>query len=171
MDASLLNRVARELQAAQARFVPPSEAFDRWRPFPTAGPGVAMHLATAPGNFISFLQRSGIPRDLHFVDLGSGLGLACFAAAAYFEHVTGIEIDPAVAAEAEKVRAQFDVVYFFMPFFKNFEQLMGEKLKEARPGTYILYHQFPLRALTNRHFFRPIPIAHNPYSFHLFQRV
>jgi len=43
--------------------------------------------------FRKFLRKSGFPRNLHFVDVGCGLGRACILAAEYgFEKVTGVDL-------------------------------------------------------------------------------
>lgn len=43
--------------------------------------------------FRKFLRKSGFPRNLHFVNVGCGLGRACILAAEYgFEKVTGVDL-------------------------------------------------------------------------------
>ena len=57
-----------------------------------------LHLATSYGPvnawaFRRLLKKLDLPKTLHFVDLGCGLGRACILAAEYgFEKVTGVEL-------------------------------------------------------------------------------
>ena len=47
------------------------------------------------------LRELGLPRQLHFVDLGCGLGRICILAGEYgFEKVTGVELAPELCAQA-----------------------------------------------------------------------
>jgi SAM-dependent methyltransferase len=49
------------------------------------------------------LKDLNLPRQLHFVDLGCGLGRACLLAAEYgFEKVTGVELAPELCAGARE---------------------------------------------------------------------
>jgi SAM-dependent methyltransferase len=49
------------------------------------------------------LKRLALPKALHFVDLGCGLGRACILAAEYgFEKVTGVELAPELCVIARK---------------------------------------------------------------------
>jgi SAM-dependent methyltransferase len=51
--------------------------------------------------FRKFLRRSRFPRNLHFVDVGCGLGRACILAAEYgFDKVTGVELAAEFCAAA-----------------------------------------------------------------------
>jgi SAM-dependent methyltransferase len=53
--------------------------------------------------FRSVLRKLKLHKELHFVDLGSGLGRACILAAEYgFEKVTGVELAPELCAAARK---------------------------------------------------------------------
>lgn len=105
----------------------------------------------------------GLSSDLHFADLGSGLGNACIAAAEVFKRVTGFEVVPEVFNEAVSIRDEFgltnieyrnqdffktswdpfQVIYFFKPFVQEdvFIQLM-ERLIVTKPGTVIISRRF-----------------------------
>lgn len=49
------------------------------------------------------LRRLDLPRNLHFADLGSGLGRICLLAAEYgFAQVTGVELAPELCATARE---------------------------------------------------------------------
>jgi SAM-dependent methyltransferase len=53
--------------------------------------------------FRRFLKESAFPRNLHFVDVGCGLGRACIVAAEYgFEKVTGVDLAAEFCAAARR---------------------------------------------------------------------
>lgn len=53
--------------------------------------------------FRRLLHTLNLPRDLHFVDFGCGLGRACILAAEYgFERVTGVELAPEFCVRARE---------------------------------------------------------------------
>jgi SAM-dependent methyltransferase len=57
--------------------------------------------------FRKFLRESGFPRNLHFVDVGCGLGRACILAAEYgFEKVTGVDLAAEFCAAARQNAAR-----------------------------------------------------------------
>src|ERR1017187_4048698 len=58
-------------------------------------PDATQYAPVSGWGFRKFLRRSGIPKNLRFVDLGCGLGRACLLAAEYgFAKVTGVELAP-----------------------------------------------------------------------------
>ena len=93
------------------------KSFDRWYRVTTSGyislastsfDPSKLRNATSYGAvnawaFRSLLKTLGLPKTLHFVDLGCGLGRACILAAEYgFEKVTGVELAPELCTLARK---------------------------------------------------------------------
>lgn len=140
--------------------------------FPTSGPRGPWYEGTPIPEVLAHLDRLDLPPHLHFVDLGSGLGNVCFAAAAVFDRVTGLEQKPEFLMEAEKIRIKFrlssvrfqnvdfvrrdvpltpfNVIFFYKPFADDFGMHMRIKLLETAPGTYIISRRFMPRLLIDR---------------------
>lgn len=138
--------------------------------FKTSGPRGPWYEGTPIPEVLDHLDELNLPPHLHFVDLGSGLGNACFAAAAVFDRVTGIEQNPEFLREADKIRFKFslsnvrfqnqdfvlvplkpfDVIFFYKPFADDFGMHMRKKLLETAPGTYIISRQIMPRILYDR---------------------
>lgn len=101
------------------------------------------------------LQELNLPKRLHFVDFGCGLGRACIIAAEYgFEKVTGVELAPELCVGARDnitqctppagkmssiailqmdvldycKNAEDDVVFMFRPFSAEFLNTVLEKI-------------------------------------------
>jgi len=106
------------------------------------------------------LRQLNLPRNLHFADLGSGLGRICLLAAEYgFARVTGVELAPELCITARKNVAQArltetqrrvitiremdalvfckdtdaDVFFMFRPFSERFlSQILDQLAARAR---------------------------------------
>ena len=37
---------------------------------------------------------------------------------------------------------KYDAIFMYWPFYEDFSGLMSEKLKETRPGTFIISHRY-----------------------------
>ena len=129
-----------------------------WHAFSTSAPRNARYQATPPCVLLYKLDELTLPREYHLADLGSGLGMACFAASLYFDRVTGFELDPAVLAGAEKVKKEleinnvtfenqnflkadltrYNVLYIFHPLMEGFIMHTSQKMQELKPGTIVL---------------------------------
>ena len=108
-----------------------------------------------------FLREIRLPRELHFVDLGCGLGRACILAAEYgFKRVTGVELAPEFCALARDNLARCrlpasslssvtivqmdvldfceqtdaDVFFMFRPFSEEFLSWVLQKLEARAKG-------------------------------------
>lgn len=183
--------IKQAIRQVERRLAPPDyrESCDQFGEyyFPLPGPQEPRYKGTPIDELIEHLDKLPIPPNRHFVDLGSGLGSACFAAATRFEKVIGIEENPMLLAEAEKIRAafgiahvefrqgdflgiplqDFGVVYFFRPFIKDFLMKIRNKLLETRPGTVIISYQFMGPSYTTRTiltFWHPLPAGGRPAS-------
>lgn len=131
---------------------------------------------TALANYLDELKKEvDLPESFHFADLGSGLGSACFAAAAHFDMVTGFETNQTLREEAENLRQfymissirfrnedftdadlrPFNVVYFFKPYTnKSVFMDIHELLLGTAPGTVIISRSFMPTELHDRFNFR-----------------
>ena len=158
--------IERSVRQAERKFVPPwmlsGEYANKRESFTTNGPRRSVYLATSLRSLLEIFKKVDLPKEGHFADLGSGLGMACFTASFYFRQVTGFEIDPKVNAAAEQIRQKFslnnvrlinadflnadlqpfDVIFMFRPFLDNLLGTMFEKLKETRPGTLVIRHGY-----------------------------
>ncbi len=199
-DFKRLKQIELAVKRAEQKFMPsgfkekigPND----WGFFFPEGPRHPSYHATPPRHLLrhfvdlTHIKKTGLSPDSHFADLGSGLGMVCFTAAMfpYFREVTGIEIDPHLHAEAEKIRQkfgvrnvefrnadfmnadlrEFDVLYFFRPYKDSFVQLMRDKLVETNPGTIVIsYGGFDIKLFRLRAF-RPIyPINWKPSEEHV----
>jgi hypothetical protein len=141
--------------------------------FCTKAPHQAAYGHTHPKLFFQHLLSLKLDPYLPFVDLGSGFGMAVFTASLYFKKAVGFECDPRLHAKAQELRnllklknvelinqnflkadlSPFRVFYFFKPFYEDFDQLMGEKLKEVEPGSIIISHYYFNRTLFPTKFF------------------
>lgn len=138
--------------------------------FPTSGPRNPWYEGTPIPDILNHLDTLDLAPNRHFVDLGSGVGNVCFAAAAVFDRVTGIEQKREFLLEAEHIRVQFnlssvsfhhqdfvrvplrpfDVIYFYKPFADDFGMHMRKKLLETAHGTYIISRMIMPRLLIDR---------------------
>lgn len=138
--------------------------------FPLTGPRNPWYEGTPIPDVLKHLDTLNLAPNRRFVDLGSGLGSACFAAAAVFDRVTGIEQNAKFLKEAENIRRTFnissvrfeqgdfmclpldpfDVVFFYKPFADDFGMHMRKKLLETARGTYIISRQIMPRLLIDR---------------------
>jgi hypothetical protein len=127
----------------------------------TDAPRRGVYLKTNIFHLGEYLYKVSLPRG-SFTDLGSGLGGVCSVANNLgFYPIVGYEDDLDIFFRAINIRekklgkeykgiqfinsdfmkaeiSSFDVIYFFRPFYKNFERLMGEKLRESKPGALII---------------------------------
>jgi len=129
----------------------------------------------ALANYLDELKKEvELPETFHFADLGSGLGSACFAAAAHFDLVTGFETNQTLRQEAENLRQfhmissirfrdedfmaadlrPFNIIYFFKPYVRDVFAALHRRLLDARPGTVIISRSFLPRELHDRFNFR-----------------
>jgi SAM-dependent methyltransferase len=70
---------------------------------PSKLPDATSYGAVNAWAFRWLLKKLNLPKTLHFVDLGSGLGRACILAAEYgFEKVTGVELAPELCVIARE---------------------------------------------------------------------
>ena len=170
-----LPHIQQAIHAAEKRIAPPPKHRAQLGHssdvlFPTSGPRGPWYEGTPIPEVLAHLDRLDLPPHLHFVDLGSGLGNVCFAAAAVFDRVTGLEQNPEFLMEAEKIRFKFrlshvrfqnqdfvrvplkpfDVIFFYKPFADDFGVHMRKKLLETAPGTYIISRQIMPRILYDR---------------------
>jgi hypothetical protein len=142
---------------------------------PLDGPRLPEYKGTPVERTLTHLDKLALPSDYHFVDLGSGLGGPCFAAAAHFDRVTGIENNDALFSETVKIRDRFgisnvvfrkedfmgipltpfNIVFFFKPYCDNFFEEMRVKMLETAPGTYIISRQFKANEIFDPAYFKP----------------
>ncbi|MBU0671495.1 MAG: class I SAM-dependent methyltransferase [Candidatus Margulisbacteria bacterium] len=167
---SRLTQIKRAIQQAESQIRDSSHQPrtwpGSWSSFATQGIRKPSYGATPPELLLRCLididlaEHTILRPDLHFVDLGSGLGMASFTAAQYFSRVTGFEFDPYLSLAAERIRQHFgiqnvsfrledfiaadltgfDVTYFYYPFVERFAEIMGAKLQELTPGTVVISH-------------------------------
>jgi hypothetical protein len=139
--------------------------WDRWVYFPIKNkkcPNMPEYFATPPRVLLRIFSIAQLPEESQFADLGSGLGMACFTASFFFKHVTGFEFDRRLFSSAERIRRKFNlnnvdfkktdfleadlkpynVLFMYWPFKIKFAELMSDKLKETKPGTYIISHKY-----------------------------
>ena len=165
-------RLERAVRQAEMKIIPPwihpEEYPDNRVSFSTHGPRRPVYAATPLRSILEVIGKAGLPKEGHFADLGSGLGMACFVASFYFSQVTGFEFDHEILAEAEKIRQRFNlnnvrflnidflraninpynVIYMFHPFLDNFSELIVNILKETKPGTVIISHVVDLEVFS-----------------------
>jgi predicted RNA methylase len=130
--------------------------------FPTYAPNRAEYGSLSSLMLLGHLEELQLDPKLVFADLGSGLGAACFAAATYFNQVHGLEYDPRLVMEAERLReglgfnnvvfhqgdflkadlSKYGVLYLFHPFSENFVPLMAERMDHIPSGTYVISQVF-----------------------------
>ncbi|MBU0671716.1 MAG: class I SAM-dependent methyltransferase [Candidatus Margulisbacteria bacterium] len=161
-----LLRIEKAVQRAERKVAPKGLArnFSKgdWLCFSTAARRKAEYAATPAKLFLKTIEDLDLQPENHFGDLGSGLGLTCFAAAMHFARVTGFELDQRLLTEAETIRqafeienvafrhedflytdlAPFQVLFLFQPFSQDFPDLMRDKLAGTTPGTVIISHIF-----------------------------
>ena len=178
-----LGKIERAVKQAEKKLMPHGSLCqtDDWRLAPTDGPRAAVYMATPPLELLELFESLRETIDLsayhHFADLGSGLGMASFAAATIFEQVTGFECDERLFLKAEQIRQQFgianvnflkrdftrrpnlkdfDLVYFWKPFRDDFIHQMGKILRKTKPGTLIISRIFTDEHLFDQRRFTPI---------------
>jgi hypothetical protein len=159
-----------ELQIAPLEARKLAVEFDDSPVFPVGGRSEGYYQATRIDELLAHLDKLGLPAERNFVDCGSGLGHACYAAAAVFDQVTGFERDPEIFRLAQGVLqgfgftnislhrwdfidvslAPFNVVYFYKPFASNFGEVMREKLLETETGTVIIAAKYLEKELLDR---------------------
>ena len=162
-----LKPIAKRIRLSEQKIMPPEcresvEIFGK-PIFPLPGTGEAWYGPTPMLALIEYLEGLNLPPDLHFADLGSGLGNACIAARAVFDRVTGLENNRAVFAEAVTIRdefglagieyrledlmaaswEEFNVLYFYKPDAKEdlFLKLM-RRFRGTAPGTVIISRRY-----------------------------
>ena len=178
-----LGKIERAVKQAEKKLMPNALVYktNGWRLSPTNGPRDPVYEATPPiellGLFESLSETIGLSSYRHFADLGSGLGMASFTAAAIFEKVTGFECDARLLSKAEEIRRQFgitnvnflkkdftrqrdlkdfDIVYFYKPFREDFIHQIGKALGRTKSGTLIISRIFTDEHLFDRRRFTPI---------------
>lgn len=134
----------------------------KWTAFATTGPRFPAYAATHPKVLLHIFHKLNFPGNSRFADLGSGVGMPCFIASFFFDHVTGFEFDKRLLHKAEGIRRMFrlnniefkntdflkadltpyNVLFMYWPFENNFAELMHDKLKETKPGTFIISYKF-----------------------------
>jgi protein-L-isoaspartate O-methyltransferase len=149
-----------------------------------------LYASTPAGALINILSKIRFPEGSEFTDWGAGLGLACFTAALTksFKNIVGYEIDQRLFNEAEKIRIKFNwnnalknvrfenkdflevdprphsVIFIYRPFVDNFPKLMSEKLKNTKPGTFIVSHAYGRIDVFSPKYFRSIYPDHFDFS-------
>jgi len=189
-------KVEQAVKEAEIKLAPPAARSNGRIHFATSGTRLPFYEATPYIPLLRVIDELRLPSKLHFADLGSGLGMACFAAATYFARVTGFEIDPRLHAEAERIRQaekvegisflnqdfmaanlqDFNVLYLFRPFTEYFEFRAGQKLNETKPGTVVISYVFTNHLLFNVRTFRQIyPVSSSSslpnHDFFAFERI
>lgn len=160
--------------------------------FDTAAPNSGEYRASDLSKFLRILERIEpyLSLDKPFVDLGSGLGAICFAAALYLNwcRVVGIEFDERLVAAAEQIKqghgitnvefrrgdflradlSEFGTVYAYHSFSDNYASLMGAALARTKPGTVIIADMIPLSSLAemfpNQFYAQLLEVPDPPYS-------
>lgn len=146
-----------------------------WKSIRAEGSCQAIYVATPPEQLLrhfEFLSKkyAAILVSLkHILDLGSGLGMACFALAHLFENVTGCEQDPRLHWGAEQIRQDnnitnitfknrdfrhlstaeiqaFDAIFAYVAI-QNPGEGIEDILFRASPGTLIVLRECDLRKL------------------------
>lgn len=163
----MLKPIAKRIRQAEHKIMPPEcrESVEKLgKPiFPLPGTGEAWYGPTPMLSLIEYLEGLKLPSNLHFADLGSGLGNACIAARAVFDRVTGLENNRMVLDEAIAIRDEFslagieyrpqdlmaaswdefEVLYFYKPDAKEdfFPELMN-RFRRTAPGTIIISRRY-----------------------------
>ena len=158
--------------------------------FETIGPQRPIYSSTPPEALLHVLFKIQFPKGSRFADWGSGFGSACFAAALTrsFKEIVGYEIDQRLFNEAEKIRIKcnwnntltnvrfenknflevdpqpYGMIFVYWPFFDNFSKLMSEKLKNIKPGTFIVSHAYHDTKVFSRDHFKLIYPDHLDFS-------
>jgi predicted RNA methylase len=158
METAVWRAERKFVSAREARILSPGEAIV----FPTRAPNHAEYASLSPVLLLVHIEELDLDPELVFADLGSGLGAACFAAAFHFKRVVGLELDPRLVEEAQRLQKQlgFDnvafrnedflkadlsgcgVLYLFHPFSDNFVPLMAERLRDIPSGTLVISRVF-----------------------------
>jgi len=145
----------------------------------TQGPNHAVYHSSEGGSLLTTLDNLKLDPRLIFGDLGAGLGMACFAAAGYFNDVVGFEVDERFHNAAEEIRISFGldsilflhqdftartysfkylgVVYFYKPFFENFNLIMGATLLRLSTGAIIISRGACDSSVFPSEYFRELP--------------
>lgn len=163
--------------------------------FIPCGARCPVHVITPPELLQPALDKLDLPDKTHMADLGSGLGMACFTAAAdtRIESVIGYEFDSQVFDRALWIRNRFEVeqvwfinsdflwspisgfnlIYFYMPFAQRFDEIMAKKLQETQPGTQVLSRNHTSERIFPPERFKPLFVheAGREQTFHAFQRI
>jgi len=193
-----LRGIVQRVKTAEKRMVTSKAPFittsDGWTSFYTQGNRKPGYAATPPSLFLMHMNQlkrevpSLISPQAHFADLGSGLGMTCFTAATLFGQVTGFEIDARLCAAAEQIASDskisnvqflnrdfirealslYDILYFYYPFHEGFDEIMGEKLAELKPGTLIISRRKRLSRLFNSGMFNRVFPPLNQFSIDCF---
>ena len=159
----VFERAVRQAERKLSPLYPPA-ALDRdgLVSFDTNCPRGAAYAASPSGNIFEAFKKVPSPEKRSLVDCGSGLGLPCFIASLLFKDATGVELDHRLFIESEKIRRKlkinnvrfenmdfleadlrkYDAIFMHWPFYEDFSGLMSAKLKETRPGTFIISHRY-----------------------------
>ena len=154
------------VRRAERKFIRPEKARnlgpDQIAVFSTRAARNAEYSTISAEVFLQRIEELGLDPNLVFADLGSGLGAACFAAAFHFKQVYGLELDLRLVAEAKRLQqklgfgsvifrhqdflkadlSEFDVLYTFHPFSKNFVPLMKKRLRDIPSKTIVISNVF-----------------------------
>lgn len=188
----MVKRIAHEMMPSYRKDAPAAIEAGFFVPI---GPRVPVHVITPFRMLQPVLDKLDLPDKTHMADLGSGLGMACFTAAAdtRIESIIGYEYDPQVFDRAMWIRDQYEVdkvwfvnfdflwspisgfnfIYFYMPFIQRFDEIMSKKLGETLPGTQILSRNHANEKLFSPDRFKPL-FAHEAgkeQTFFAFQRI
>jgi len=135
---------------------------ERWVVFNSNGPRLPTYSAVPPRIFLNVFNKMSFPKKSAFCDLGAGKGLACFIASFYVSSAIGYEIDPELHGKAEFLREKlglknvgfinkdflaadlkpYNILFMHRPFEENLVELMSNKLKETKSGTFIISYRF-----------------------------
>ena len=136
--------------------------FRRKPGFGPAGETPRFHAPCVPDLLYNVVQEAKLPAEHSFADLGSGFGMACFAAALHFEKVAGFEINEEIVAVARELKQRlkmgnvdfhhqdlrqadlsgFNVLHMFQPYIDNFAADMERLLARVEPGTVVISNIF-----------------------------
>jgi len=169
-----------------------------WGYFATKGPRRPRYEQTPGTHFLFQMLhsiRQYLPDKIRIADMGAGLGLPLFAFSLVpgFEEGVGFEFDGKLCSEAEKIReklgidkirfenkdflscpmpevdlSRFNVIYIFKPFLDDFEAQILERLKEAKPGTIVIFYEFYPPHIILSGLFKHL---NSSYNFYTFERV
>ncbi len=174
---SRMGQIKQAVIQAEKKYLKPNSGI-----FFTQGSRTTLHAPTEPQLLIEHLKEVNrarpklLSRGFNAAVLGAGLGLSSFTLAQFFRSVTGFEIDPRLCQDAEKIRRRFGIqnvvfqqgdflekeiwpfnlLYFYRPFYSNFNALMRQKLAETFPGTVIISHMLGAEVLFEPELFSPI---------------